>query len=438
MDMEEYDDLPVDLSVELTEEDQTKLEKLNTALKKVNKDRVIEMVFRLAEYIMATQNDHDQGDVQNITQEKATVEAQLQNVTQEKSALEVDIQNVTQEKATVEAKLQNVTQEKSALEVKLQKTVDDLVKYKVRVKEHEEVKQHLENKLCDRKPGAATVKESVKPNVLLITDSTVLSDKLNAKNNKWTYLLIENIKTAKGLAESAAPELNEADLIIVQMGREEIYRGAEAADLAPDLIGLIQEIQKLDIPFRVSQILPVKGLDKRTEINLLNRMIENTTEWNPILISTFNGCVESEMFHQMKLNIRDSLLNEAVAQFETRVGTPKIRDKQSDTTPVTTSQNSETILELLPLLREHAYNLLKNKSEKIRALQTSFKGSQISVIKYDFKETKKNAVLVKGDYPLRQQIKSQVAALISSFESDGGTKRSGSDDPTGWAKKFKQ
>lgn len=294
-------------------------------------------------------------------------------------------------------------------------------------------------------PVTVTI-EPVKPNILIITDSKILTGRLAENKVTWSFMICDSLTAFESQLDTNKVALENADLIIVMMGREDIVGGAEGLDLLSHLCDLIGTIEELEIPLMVSHILPIKGSDPRTEVNILNSGITSMSECNIIdLQKTFGSCVEDELFPRMKINIRENWLNAASNILEKSVGIPSIRDKckiksigVSDNDK--TDSDSGVIIEFLPLLPFHAQKVRGDRNETIRDLQRSLK-ADISVINYTYKDVTKHGALVSGDDQKRFRVKSKIADIISTVQdtnhANKRAKRGVKPDPMSWAKKLK-
>ena len=342
------------------------------------------------------------------------------------SIIDMFIKAATEWKS-VEEKLQTSEDEKKALEQKLTDTLDDLMKKDGLLQEEQEYANNLASKL--------TSTPTQTPAVLLLSDTKVLFEKLSKENVSWEILVYETVKKCNSEIDGLRNEMNKYDLVVIMIGREEIINGGDGIKIISELNKITSKLETMDIPYRVSQILPVKGPKGRTEVNIVNRKILSTKAWTPMeTFQTFQGVVEREIFKDKKICINEPLLSKVVTHFQQLVGTPDIRKKStlSDSDP-------GEITEFVPLLKKHAGLIIGPLGETVQALQDKF-SAQISIIDYTYKKSEKKGALITGPTSVRENMKSKMAEMIKEDDEnqdDRNSKRGKSNNDMSWAKKLK-
>ena len=358
---------------------------------------------------MADNDDLGDVDFINMSEDEKEKYKQKLNRDNTKDKLIDMFMKVATDWKSTEEKLKTTESDKQNLEDKLAQSVDDLDKKEKLLQEEKEFASGLAMKLTSGGPV-----ETPKPAVLLITDSQMLFNRLSATSVEWSIIMFETTSQCVTQIGEHEKEMHNIDLAVIMIGREEIVNGGDGIQIVSQISKLTTILDKMGIPFKVAQLLPVKGPKGRMEINIVNRKIMSTNDWSPLnTFRVFESAIEREIFKDKKLNIEESLLTRTIQHMEKLIGTPEIRDK-----PTGHESDSEVITEFVPIQKRiHAKRIIGKKGARVQALQKKY-GAHISVIDYKYKQSLKHGAIVTGDKTVRNKVKAKMDEMVDNPYSD--------------------
>ncbi len=291
----------------------------------------------------------------------------------------------------------------------------------------------LSNSLAMKLTNFSPVDEP-KPAVLLITDSQTVYRKLSDTDVNWSIIVYETASQCVSQISDNVNEIKEHDLIVIMIGREEIISGGDGIKIVSQINKLTSILDNIGVPYRVAQILPVKGPKGRMEVNIVNRKVLSTSDWSPLnTFKEFENAIEREIFKEKKLSINEQMLTNTVKYMERLVGKPEIREKTEKH-----ENDDEVLTEFVPILKQiHAKRIIGKKGVKVQAMQKKY-DVRISVIDYQYKQSLKHGAIITGTKSERNKVKSKMNDIMQVPDSDEDDKENDSENEEKGVKRIKK
>ena len=358
---------------------------------------------------MAENDDISEMDMANMNEDEKEKLKQKLNKDNTKDKLIDMYMKLAGDLKSVTDKLKVTEDDKQNLETKLTQSLTDMDKKEKLLQEEKDLSNSLAMKLTSFSPV-----DEPKPAVLLITDSQMVYSKLSDSDVNWSIIVYETASQCVAQISDNEKDIREHDLVVIMIGREEIISGGDGIKIVSQINRLTSILENIGVPFRVAQILPVKGPKGRMEVNIVNRKVLSTSDWSPLnTFKEFENAIEREIFKEKKVNINEQMLTNSVKHMEKLVGKPEIREKTEKH-----ESDDEVVTEFVPILKKiQAKRIIGKKGLKVQAMQKKF-GVHISVIDYKYKQSLKHGAIIKGTKSERNMVKSKMEEVMDTPDSD--------------------
>lgn len=366
------------------------------------------------------QNDWD-SQVQSLRYSDEDRERLIQDkkLTREKLINMIISNNKSYEKLSSEK--DDVTDERDTLDAKHTKLVDTLLKTNRKLQEEEDYSKTLNDRIDTLE--AAGGKDKI-PTIVIVSDHSADPIIKHADDGKCRWLLVNvgrMLDFDKFWKDGGNKELITcADTVVLMLGREDIFKGAQGWSLLSILPNVVQSIEDRGIPVFVSQILPSKTRKFKTEVNVINRkVVKSASGFSGInLTEAFEERDDCEIFDDKSDNgLTNDVMIAVTKIIKKTVGVPEKREVNNNDA----ADDQVKITELVLIDPRYKGPLIGRNGEHIREMEADT-STVMKSIEYRYNDTDekiKHGILITGTRPEVLQAKINTADFLATLK-DGG------------------
>ena len=362
--------------------------------------------------------------IAQLADERKNAKAKLDHLTQqcadEKKQLNTTIDQLTLDCAAKDTKINDITTQLADLKTanqSAQNKVDSMATELLTAQNNLQLEKDITSKLMSKLDNADYNNADSKPSVLFLSEEDHIFKLLDDQKVSWSYKNLNDLASLESLLSDSefVNECRKHDLILVMLGRCDILGDGDGVKMLFSANKIISMLAETKVPFRMIQILPVKGAKYITDFTLFNRRLMAKPEGNPInIMKVFENLSDSDIFVRAKITIKDFLLKRVANEIVNEVGVPDIIEAKPDDKP---DSDDEELTEFLPIYRRHMGAIIGEDGETVQNLR-EITNAKISVIEYKHNESMRAAVLVTGDRSRRLKSKQEVAVIIKQKDSE--------------------
>ncbi len=259
-----------------------------------------------------------------------------------------------------------------------------------------------------------------KPTVLFITEEDHVFKHLDGQKVNWVYYNINGLADLETKLDdkNLVREIKQSDLVLIMLGKCDLIASNDGVALVFTVNRIINKLSENGVPFRMVQMLPVKGAKYRPDYTLYNRRLEAKSEGNTIVImKLFDNLSENDIFVRGKITIQEVLLKRVAEEIQAKVGIPEISEKTNDDSIDTDGDDDDELTEFVEVMRKHSGAIIGKDGETVQELQKKT-GAKITVIRYRYKDSDKAGALITGDKNIRLKGKIEIAKVIQQKEAE--------------------
>ncbi len=315
------------------------------------------------------------------------------------------MKQISEDKNAAETKAKESLDDLGELETKHSKLLDQIAFVESKLHEEKEPSSDLMSKLDKATGSGDTGNESTsRPSILLITDACgeEVFNQIECSEVNWNILLVEKLSQLPGIITNKIKEIANHDKVVIMLGRMDILAGGEDGEAHRILATLTNVVKMLDaneIPVMISQILPIKTRQYRSNVTIFNRKIaDSTTKWEYIdTQKVFDILTVENIFVRAKITIIPTLLKEVANELAVQTGVPEKRtpidhgDDDDDD-----NDDDEDITEFIEYPPGSKRVVVGLAGVNIQDTQ-KMSDTTMNCIEFYIKENKKHGVLITGD-----------------------------------------